>query len=669
VGSSLIDRVRADRRRAFVGRERELARFADALDAREGSIWYVHGPGGIGKTSLLHQVAWLGEQRGRRVAWRDGRDCPIGTSPLDGDLASADLVLVDHTDALGPPDHWLTERVLATLPYAAVVVLAGPHPPPLSWRVDPGWHELVRTVRLDHLSAAESAELLASRGVPADEHERATALTHGHPLALALVADAAAQGSRTSTAGPQTLAALLDRLLGSVPAPQHREALEATAQVRVTTEPLLCAMLGTGDARDLFDWLRGLSFVDTETHGLYLHELVRDALAAELRWRHPARHGELRARARAYYWQAFDAAPAGDRQQILLDFAYLHRESPVLGPLLAGLAPGAGDLWIRPARPDEHAAIVSTVEHWEGTEAGRLAAYWLRQQPATGFAVADTTGAMVGCFVLLQVSDDAADPGVAAVHAYVRKAVPLRTDEVATMIRFWCCVEEYQAVSAVQTLITLYLVQHILTTPGLAMTFVAYAEPDVWADANAYADMDRLPEADFEVGGRTYGVFGHDWRIVPPMAWLRLLAARETAARPLDLPRPAGAAPLRVLDEDGFAEAVRRTLADLGRADRLAGSPLLDARFVARRLAAGAGTADRVAALQAAVREAAGQLQAAPKGLRGYRAVHHTYLQPAETQQAAADLLRLPMSTFRRHLTEGVRELTALLWQQELGAD
>ena len=48
----------------------------------------------------------------------------------------------------------------------------------------------------------------------------------------------------------------------------------------------------------------------------------------------------------------------------------------------------------------------------------------------------------------------------------------------------------------------------------------------------------------------------------------------------------------------------------------------------------------------------------------GIVALHHTYLRPAVTQQAAADLLDLPMSTFRRHLAEGIARLTDLLWQR-----
>jgi hypothetical protein len=61
---------------------------------------------------------------------------------------------------------------------------------------------------------------------------------------------------------------------------------------------------------------------------------------------------------------------------------------------------------------------------------------------------------------------------------------------------------------------------------------------------------------------------------------------------------------------------------------------------------------------------AAGRLCARSGRGREDRALHHTYLRSAATQQAAADLLDLPMSTFRRHLAEGVARLTDLLWQR-----
>ena len=63
----------------------------------------------------------------------------------------------------------------------------------------------------------------------------------------------------------------------------------------------------------------------------------------------------------------------------------------------------------------------------------------------------------------------------------------------------------------------------------------------------SYADLARLPQADFEVDGRRYGVYyGHDWRAVPPAAWLQLLTEREIAdgRSPTNTPSPPSLAPL-----------------------------------------------------------------------------------------------------------------------------
>ncbi|HWQ11189.1 MAG TPA: hypothetical protein VNL77_00230, partial [Roseiflexaceae bacterium] len=67
------------------------------------------------------------------------------------------------------------------------------------------------------------------------------------------------------------------------------------------------------------------------------------------------------------------------------------------------------------------------------------------------------------------------------------------------------------------------------------------------------------------------------------------------------------------------------------------------------------------------LREAAAALRANPRDAKLYRALHRTYFEPALSQEAAAELLSLPFSTYRRHLASGVRRLTDWLWQRELG--
>ncbi len=55
-----------------------------------------------------------------------------------------------------------------------------------------------------------------------------------------------------------------------------------------------------------------------------------------------------------------------------------------------------------------------------------------------------------------------------------------------------------------------------------------------------------------------------------------------------------------------------------------------------------------------------------PRDDKLLRAVERTYLRPAPSQEAAAELLGLPFSTYRRHLTGGVGRVVAWLWDREV---
>jgi hypothetical protein len=217
------------------------------------------------------------------------------------------------------------------------------------------------------------------------------------------------------------------------------------------------------------------------------------------------------------------------------------------------------------------------------------------------------------------------------------------------------------------------IVRRCLTIPGLAYTFFPVADPELWAPLFAYAEMRRIPEADFCVGGKTYGVFGNDWRVLSPPDWLALLAQKETAgdegAGGAIAPCPRRGDTLLVLSEPEFASAIRDALRHFSQPALLRSSPLLRSRIVASRFTSpGAGMEERTAALQNILQEGAEALQTSPRTAKGYQAVRLTYLEPAASQEQAADLLDLPFSTYRRHLAAGIAEITRRLWLQEIGA-
>jgi hypothetical protein len=165
------------------------------------------------------------------------------------------------------------------------------------------------------------------------------------------------------------------------------------------------------------------------------------------------------------------------------------------------------------------------------------------------------------------------------------------------------------------------------------------------------------------VGGRRYAVYTHDWRAEPALAWLELMGERELATdlqvEQLETSPPA---PLVVLSQLEFEEAVRRALRDYTRPDALAANPLLRSRLARER----GEDEPTPATLQALLREAAETLRANPKDDRLYRAVRATYLEPVGTQELAAERLGLPFSTYRYHLAAGIERITAWLWRREL---
>lgn len=695
MSSRLADRVNAGRRHRFIGRTNELQLFENALLATElpFSLLFVYGPGGVGKTSLLGQFAHLCQQLAIPAYPIDARNIEASPEAFVGALAQAmglalddspveslaakggrHVLLVDTYELLAPLDRWLRDIFLPQMPEGIVFVTAGHNPPDPAWRVDPGWQPLIQTIPLRNLAPDEGRDLLTQLNVPPEELQAVLDFTHSHPLALSLVADLYNQQPgfhfRPQSA-PDIVKVLIGRLLQRVPGQAHRAALESCTLVRVTTESLLARMTGVDDAHDLFEWLRSLSFIESRPGGIFPHDLARDALITDLRWRNPDWYVELHRRARSYYIAHIERGQGPEQQLALFDLVFLHRENPVVRPVFEWQASGR----VLPAlvQDEDLPELVAMVQAYEGAESARLARRWLTAQPQSAIAFRGGDGELAGFATFIDLSalkenDLAQDPALASASALLQKSAPLRPGERATYFRHWMATDTYQGVSPTQSLIFINMVRHYLTTPGLAFTFIPCAEPDFWAPVFAYADLVRLPEADFSLDGRQYGVFGHDWRLLPPVQWLELLGEREIALAPQLVQPPKPAEQLVVLSQEEFVEAVNAALRGLARPDGLVGNPLLRSRLIIQATVGQADAPQRASVLHGLIRETVEALNAAPKDVKLYRAVYHTYVQPAPTQEMAAELLDIPFSSYRRHLRSGMERIAEMLWRREVGA-
>ena len=102
----IADRLAAERRRRFVGRESEIENFRSALLADEPPFvaLHVNGPGGVGKTTLLEELARVAHAAGRVVVRIDGRN--IEPSPLGFLVVLSRALRVDRCELSAVIDGW-----------------------------------------------------------------------------------------------------------------------------------------------------------------------------------------------------------------------------------------------------------------------------------------------------------------------------------------------------------------------------------------------------------------------------------------------------------------------------------------------------------------------------------------------------------------------------------
>ncbi len=681
---TLGEMLAARRRRRFVGRAAEVELFRAALDAEPAcSVLFLHGPGGVGKTSLLEVFVGAALAAGASVVAVDGRDLapsprtvvealragglevPDGAGPIMAPAGRL-VLLIDSYERLGAVDDWVRTRLLPRLPGTALTVIAARTAPGAAWRSDPAWRDLLRVVSVRNLSQDESRRYLRECGVTAALHEQLVAVSHGHPLALSLLADVAVRGGDVAVdpLAPDVVAALLRRFVEVVPSDLQRRALEVCALARVTTEPLLRAALGVDDAHELFAWLRGLSFVESGPEGLFPHDLARDVLDVDLRWRDVDGYTRVFRAVRSHIYSRLKSSHGREQQAAVFDLKFVFRNLPSV------LSPVDWDVWGRhypePAHAEDHDEIVGLVAAMEGEASAAIAAHWLERQPAGFFVIREEEGRLRGLLGLLDLTaasaeDRAADPGVQAAWDYACQHAPLRAGEIVTQTRFMIDREAYQGPSPTGNAVPVVTIPRALQAPNLAWDFLTLAEPERWDDFFALADMPRAVGADFAVGGRRYGLYGHDFRVLPIDALLELWTERGLAQD--FTPPPVRAREALVLSQPDFADAVRQALRDLHRPDLLARNPLVRARVVQDGAAPDEPDA---AVLRGVVGEAIDSLRRHPRDDKLLRAVEATYLRPTRTQEAAAAALALPFSTYRRHLTKGVQRVVSWLWEREV---
>jgi len=383
----------------LLGRASEQAQLLRLLEEDGPAVLFLHGLGGIGKTSLLSLVSAEARRQGAVVVRLDGNllePSPAGfMSALAvavggggdaapevirrlGGLGKQVVLAVDTYELLRVIDHWVRLELVPGLPANVTFLVAGREPPVAAWLQAVSGSNGFRTMELGPLDEESSLSVLAQDGVSAEAAKRLNRVARGHPLALRVAA-----GAMHGALDPGLEQAAADRVVGELTR-MHvegldavtRRSLEAASVVRRVTRPLLRAMLPDVAPQDAYDRLSALPFVQAADDGLRLHDSVQRALAVSFRAADPDAHRRYRRAAYGLLRSALRDAPVADLWRYTADSLFL-LENPAVRE---AFFPTTAHVYaIERARPADGAGIAAIAHrHLPPLAAERLVTWWAR---------------------------------------------------------------------------------------------------------------------------------------------------------------------------------------------------------------------------------------------------------------------------------------------------
>jgi hypothetical protein len=659
IGARIAER---DRRR-FVGRGSELAFLERCLDGdADASVVLVHGPGGIGKSTLLRELARRAGARGRRAHFVEGRELAPVPRALDAALAGAraeaePLVLIDTYEQMTGLDGYLRTTVVPSLPERALVVIAGRERPGRGW-LEGGWESVAVQLPLAGLSEPEARELLALQGIDDEAQTRELiGWAQGSPLALALAGDdalslaAAAPARADDVERPELVQALIRRLAEAEVDGPHPGPLAVAAIARVTTIELLREVLPDSDALQEYMWLRERSFAEPLGDGIALHELVRKALRADLRHRDRERERALRRRIADHLY----ARARAGHELLSIDLAHLVQNEAIRW----GFSwEGAGVHRLDEVRPGDAERIRALLAEKRVPERWPPAVPYFEQAPERIAVVRDLDDRIRG-FELSVTPGNA--PPIADEDPVLGPWLAHAREHAAGNAVLWQVAIDFTGDprARVQAMLGMSgIIRSGLENPRWAYLPIDPRLPQAVAFAEA-AGARHLPELDCSLAGHTTCCYlldyGPDGLLGAQRALIYLelgLGAADGGSDGAAAAGPRPDQPDQAPAIDATVEDVREALRNLGVPHKLAASPLARGETLEERAAS-------VRALLAATAERAFGDTPNEQLLR--RVLVRGYLEPAASHEQAADELALSRAAYFRRLRAAAERVAELL--------
>ncbi|WP_080834322.1 NB-ARC domain-containing protein [Cohnella massiliensis] len=373
------------------GRVSRVIGFAKELESLEEwmadpaagtAIFSVSGIGGIGKTTLLTEMARKSRESSFATLWLDGRGelSSSGTfltsieanleneygrtrkpeTPLlpyvVAELSSRRTVLLmDNCEDIDRLEGWLLSSFLPKLESASVLlVVASRNELSVRWRANPYWGMRLRSFPLRLFTREEVHDYLAGRGFAEELRMDVAQKTDGHPLLLALTVDWLRSRKGEERSAMLEIPGIVSaELLREVASPSLYPALAVLSLLPSADLLLLNRFLEVPlDAPDYRE-LGKLSFVRMSPQGLVLHHVAARLLREEYAARQPAAFQQLRQKAFRLLAKQYHAVDKRLQMRFAAHILELYREFLPSAHAYANFASRLRAGEIRPFRPED----------------------------------------------------------------------------------------------------------------------------------------------------------------------------------------------------------------------------------------------------------------------------------------------------------------------------
>jgi hypothetical protein len=292
-------------RRRVVGLEKELARLEQWLadpDA-ETRLFSVSGIGGIGKTTLLAEMAGRCRRSTALTLWLDGQTELVSSGAFLAGLETSlgneygkhrtpgtpllpyiadelsrqrSVLVLDNGERLDRLESWLLSSFLPRLRSTGMlIVIASRGGLPPKWHAHPHWGGRIESCPLRLLTREQSLDYLRESGLETETQLDVARKTDGHPLLLALTVDLLRSRGQDAPFRTEDIPAILTGdWLREAASPSLHQALTALSLLPAADQAALNELSNAPLDIAAYHELGRLSFVRSTPQGLSLHHVV-----------------------------------------------------------------------------------------------------------------------------------------------------------------------------------------------------------------------------------------------------------------------------------------------------------------------------------------------------------------------------------------------------------